>query len=185
MIACDRGACPCKHEALSACSPTPAGGAVVDTDLLSQCSDLASRVVEAESAKLRADHVHAIEARRALEAACCARACTDWLALLSPFTGRRLSTLLRDLHTGPRISQEHTERATPYMAVKARAELLLGQAVERIKEVRRRCARLGMRVSWERVCVVMCSTALTTPPVTAARRRSSSSHARSSPTPMP
>ena len=40
-----------------------AGGSVVDTDLLSQSSDLASRVVETELQKLKADHVHAAEAR--------------------------------------------------------------------------------------------------------------------------
>jgi hypothetical protein len=53
-----------------------AGGAVVDTELLSQCSDLASHVVEAESAKLRADHLHAIEARQAPRGllGCCAAA---------------------------------------------------------------------------------------------------------------
>ena len=43
-----------------------AGGSVVDTDLLSQSSDLASRVIEAESQKLKADRVHAAEARCAL-----------------------------------------------------------------------------------------------------------------------
>lgn len=40
-----------------------AGGSVVDTELLSQSSDLASRVVEAESLKLKADRVHAAEAK--------------------------------------------------------------------------------------------------------------------------
>ncbi len=35
----------------------------MDTDLLSQCSDLASRVVDTELAKQRADHLHAVEAR--------------------------------------------------------------------------------------------------------------------------
>lgn len=60
------GACAAaRRHAYGAHARRPAGGAVVDTDLLSQCSDLASRVVETESAKLRADHVHAIEARYA------------------------------------------------------------------------------------------------------------------------
>ena len=49
------------------CSPLQrAGGSVVDTDLLSQSSDLASRVIETESHKLKADRVHAAEARCAL-----------------------------------------------------------------------------------------------------------------------
>ena len=45
--------------------PPCAGGSVVDTDLLSQSSDLASRVVETESRKLKAERVHAAEARYA------------------------------------------------------------------------------------------------------------------------
>jgi hypothetical protein len=47
------------------------------------------------------------------------------------------------MHEGPRITQEQTERARPYLAVKARAELCLQQAVERIKEARRACASMG------------------------------------------
>ena len=57
---CGAYASPCMP---NACGFPMQGGAVVDTELLSTCSDLASRVVDAESAKLRADHVHAVEAR--------------------------------------------------------------------------------------------------------------------------
>ena len=55
--------------ALRCCKCTPCsqlqrtGGSFVDTDLLSQSSDLASRVIETESHKLKADRVHAAEAR--------------------------------------------------------------------------------------------------------------------------
>jgi len=82
--------------------------------LLSQCSDLASRVVQTESAKLRADRVHAVEARR-------------------------LSSLLLELKQGPRITKEHSERAQPYIEVKQRAEALLKQCVERISQVCNLC----------------------------------------------
>ena len=83
----------------------------MDIQLLSQCRDLASRVVQTESAKLRADHIHAVEARR-------------------------LSTLLLELKQGPRITKEHAERAQPYIEVKQRAEALLEESVGRIKLVR-------------------------------------------------
>jgi hypothetical protein len=94
----------------------------VDVELLSQCSDLASRVVQAESAKLRADHVHAVEARR-------------------------LSSLLLDIQAGPRVTREHAERAQPYLEVKAHAESLLRGAVARIKEVRTACVRVSSQLS--------------------------------------
>lgn len=50
-------------QARAVLTPRHAGGSVVDTDLLSQSSDLASRVIETESQKLKADRVHAAEAR--------------------------------------------------------------------------------------------------------------------------
>ena len=63
------GACTA-HAATDGFGLTPrlhAGGSVVDTDLLSQSSDLASRVIETESQKLKADRVHAAEAKCAAQ----------------------------------------------------------------------------------------------------------------------
>ena len=111
-----------------------AGGAVIDTELLGQYSDAASRVVDAESAKLRADHVHAVEARRVAAAGMVVCACPDSAA--GPGMRRRLAMLARELQHAQRVSKEHAERAMQYLAIKSRAELVLQQAVERMHEVR-------------------------------------------------
>jgi len=99
-----------------------AGDAAVDVALLAQCSDLASRVVMAESAKVRADHTHAQEARR-------------------------VSALVAESQAGPRASKDAADKAQAYVALRVSGEAQLGKKAqtmrareERTKEAKRRYA---------------------------------------------
>ena len=123
------------HATLTAVTRT--GGSVVDTDLLSQSSDLASRVIETESHKLKADRIHAAEARCAQRFSCAFHTseCTTALCAHVAFA-RRLSELSAEAQSAPRISKDHTERALQYMEFKARAEATLLAERELVKTVR-------------------------------------------------
>ena len=91
-----------------------AGKEDADTDLglLAQYSDAVSRVVAAETNKLRCDRQHELEARR-------------------------LSSLLKEVAQNKGfITKEHVMQAAPYFSLKSRAEGEIVAAVERVREVR-------------------------------------------------
>lgn len=78
----------------------------MDTELLERYSDLMSKVVEAEAEKLKADKLHALEARR-------------------------LANLLKELKESKQfITKEFVIAAQPYFAIKARAEDTIKAAME-------------------------------------------------------
>lgn len=92
------------------------GDPEVDIDFLAQCSDLGSRVVLAESAKVRADHAHAVEARR-------------------------VSALMAELG---RSSRDASIRAQAYVAFKATAEASVAQQAQ-LSQAREEAAKAAKR----------------------------------------
>jgi SH3 domain-binding protein 5 (SH3BP5) len=89
------------------------GQSEVNTRLLSECSDLASRVVEAESRKARAEKAHAAEARK-------------------------LSACLSELRAGAPKGlkpEQVMERLQPFLRVKSQSEAVLAAEARRVREL--------------------------------------------------